>query len=131
LETLERLLAAAGFDLAVQPLAGFRLANGEPGHPIWVPNHLPQSPTERALATAQMPLTVNWAQPDRVFSLADRTDRSRLHEMVLSEGQPEDIRSYIDGTLLRALWPALVLPQTVRCACASMVNEVLDTRHPR
>lgn len=140
LETLERLLDAAGFRLEVQPRIEFTPAAGPLRHQIWVPNHLPRLPPERALATVRLPLRLNWSAPDRAFALGERHDRARVYEMVLTEGQPDDIQTYVDGVLLVDLWPELVLPRTVRSAWAHLVDDVLgehegrvvgDPREPR
>ncbi len=125
LETLERLLHAAGFQLEVQPRIEFSPANGPHGAQTWVPNRLPRLSPERALATVTLPLTLNWSQPGRIFALGDRNDRARLYEIVLTEGQPDDIRTYVDGVLLVDLWPDLVLPRTVRGAWAPLVDEAV------
>ncbi len=92
---------------------------------FWVPNHLPRLSSERALATVRLPLTLNWSQPGREFALADCSNRARVYEIVLTEGQPDDIRRYVDGLLLVDLWPDLILPRTVRSAWAPLVDEVL------
>jgi hypothetical protein len=46
----------------------------------------------------------------------DREDRVRAYELVLREGQPEDIRSIVDGALLIDAWPDLVVPAELRRA---------------
>lgn len=125
LETLERLLAGAGFEFDVHPRVEFTQAAGPQGRLIWVPSHLPRLSPDRALAAVRLPLTLNWSQPDRVFSLADRNDRARVYEIVLSEGRPDDVLQYIDGVLLVDLWPDLILLRSVRAAWSRLVDEVL------
>jgi len=68
---------------------------------------------------------LHWSEPGRVFRLADRADRERVYEVVLREGTPADILSYIDGALLVDLWPDLVLPRDVRAAWAPLVAPLL------
>ena len=46
--------------------------------------------------------------------------------MVLREGQPDDIRAYVDGALLGDLWDELVLPGTVRVAWQPAIDAALD-----
>ena len=125
LETLARLLTGAGFELDVHPRVEFSQAAGPKGRLIWVPSHLPRLSPDRALAVVRLPLTLNWSQPDRVFRLADRLDRARVYEIVLNEGQPDDVRRYVDGVLLVDLWPDLILPRSVRAAWSRLVDEVL------
>jgi transcriptional regulator with XRE-family HTH domain len=124
-ETLERLLGAAGFQLEVRPRIEFMLSAGAQRQQVWVPNRLPRLSPERALATVRLPLTLNWSQPGREFALADRNDRARVYEIVLTEGGPEDILRYVDGVLLVDLWPDLVLPSTVRRAWVPLIHHAI------
>jgi transcriptional regulator with XRE-family HTH domain len=128
LDTLERLLAAAGFELDAQPRVEFSEVADARGRSVWVPTRLPQLSPERAFATVRLPLTLNWSQPDRVYRLADRTDRARVYEIVLREGQPQDMLDYVDGALLVDLWPELVLPRNVRAAWQPLVDSVVTAQ---
>jgi hypothetical protein len=38
--------------------------------------------------------------------------RARFYELVLREGSPANVLTYIDGALLVDLWPDIVLPKT-------------------
>jgi transcriptional regulator with XRE-family HTH domain len=121
LRTAQRLLAEAGYALAVDPIVQFNDVQGG-RRAIAVPNGLPRLPLERAIATVALPLSLNWSDPGRVFRLADRADRARVYEVVLREGTPADILSYTDGALLVDLWPDLVLPRDVHAAWAPLVE---------
>lgn len=116
LDTVERLLGRSGYDLDARPRIGFMTVTGARGRAILVPDRLPQLPSDRSLAVVELPLTLNWSQHGRVFRLADRGDRARVYELVLREGDRDDVLRYIDGTLLVDLWPELVLPRDVRAA---------------
>jgi hypothetical protein len=70
------------------------------------------------LDAAAKPLRVRWSGPPRHYDLADRKDRARVYEQVLSEGTDDDVRFYVDVDDLIDLWPDLVLPQHVRVAWA-------------
>jgi hypothetical protein len=48
--------------------------------------------------------------------------RARVYEIVLQEGTPADILTYIDGALLIDLWEDLVLPRGVRSAWAPPIS---------
>ncbi len=78
----------------------------------------------QALAAVELPLTVNWSQPGRVFRLSDRGDRARVYELVLREGSDADVLAYIDGALLVDLWDELVLPRAVRAAWSPLIDQV-------
>jgi hypothetical protein len=105
-----RLLAQAGWDLAAQPHVSFTPQATAHGKPTWVPARLPRLDVGRALAAVELPLHLNWSAPGRVFDLRSRADRARVYEIVLQEGAPADILTYVDGVLLIDLWEDLVLP---------------------
>lgn len=79
-----------------------------------VPDVLPQLPPGQALETVELPLRLNWSEPGRRFDLRNRSDRARLYEIVLREGEAKDILKYMDDTLLVDLWDELVIPKEIR-----------------
>jgi transcriptional regulator with XRE-family HTH domain len=127
-DTLERLLAGAGFELDARPRARFTKVAGRAGRVSWVPDRLPRLSPERAFVTVRLPVRLNWSQPGRNFRLSDRHDRARVYEIMLTEGQPDDLEQYVDGALLVDIWPDLVLPRNVRAAWKPLVNSVLAYR---
>lgn len=122
LQTAARVVAAAGFDLTLTPRIEFRQVAADRGRPIQVPSALPRLPLERALATVELPLHLNWSDRGRRYDLRDRRQRARVYEIVLREGGPDDILTYLDGALLADLWDELVLPHTVRTAWYAVVT---------
>jgi transcriptional regulator with XRE-family HTH domain len=120
--TFARILAQAGWDLAVQPHVSFTQRTSSRGNPTWIPDRLPRLDVTHALAAVELPLHLNWSAPGRVFDLRSRADRARLYEIVLQEGMPADILAYVDGALLVDLWEDLVLPRTVRSAWAPLIS---------
>ena len=126
LDTLMRLLAAAGYELDVRPRIGFATVTGPRGRTVMVPDRLPRLPVEQALAAVRLPLRINWSQPGRILRLADRGDRARVYETVLREGQPVDVLNYVDGALLVDLWDEFVLPHWIRAAWAPLITPGQD-----
>jgi transcriptional regulator with XRE-family HTH domain len=122
LETAARIVGEAGFELAITPRIEFREVTGERGRPLRVPNVLPRLALERAFATVELPLHLNWSDRGRLFDLRDRRQRARVYELVLREGGPEDVIAYVDGALLVDAWEDLVLPAKVRAAWAPVVT---------
>ncbi|MGF7238113.1 MAG: helix-turn-helix transcriptional regulator [Frankia sp.] len=114
LETAARVLAAAGFQLDIVPMPSFALVVDGRGRPFAVPDRLARLPVGQALAQVCLPIHLGWSDPDRVYDLADPQQRHRLYEIVLREGQPNDILTYIDGALLLDAWPHVVLPARIR-----------------
>jgi transcriptional regulator with XRE-family HTH domain len=123
LQTAVRILAAAGFELAAEPIITFAEHATSRGRSVVVPSHLPRLDPDRALATVTLPLHLNWSQPGQVFAMRDRHERARVYEIVLREGTADDLLTYIDGVLLVELWIDLVLPGDVRSAWAPVIEQ--------
>ena len=62
----------------------------------------------------QLPLRLDWTE--RVeFHLDDPAERNVMYERVIREAtRPEDLRSYLNATVLRETWRQLFLPARVR-----------------
>jgi len=114
LDTAERLLAVAGYELTLQHRIKFSEVKMPRGRRIHVPNRLWQLNPVDAFRTVQLPLSVNWSNPGKEFDLSIRRQRARLYEIVIREGMPKDILKFIDGSLLIDLWQEIVLPQLIR-----------------
>ncbi len=128
LDTAQRILRQAGFDLSFSPHIEFREVVLERGRPVQVPNALPRLPLEQALATVELPLHLNWSDRGRRYDLRDRQQRARVYEIVLREGGPDDVLSYVDGALLVDLWGELVLPSAIRDAWSAVVRSPVYER---
>lgn len=122
LETVERLLGEAGFEVEAVPRIEFVDVPSSRGRVYQVPTSLPRLPVVDALATVVLPLELNWSSPGQEFRLSDRVERARLYEIVVREGRPEDVLRYIDGALLVDVWPELVVPRDIRAAWESVVD---------
>lgn len=123
LATAARILAAAGYQLAATPTISFTEQSTGRGRPVLVPSHLPRLDPSHALAAVTLPLHLNWSEPGRTFDLRDRRQRARVYEIVLREGAPDDLLTYIDGVLLTDLWPDLVLPRDIRAAWTPLIEQ--------
>jgi transcriptional regulator with XRE-family HTH domain len=114
LDTAERLLAVAGYELTLQHRIKFSEVKMPRGRRIHVPDRLWQLNPVDAFRTVQLPLSVNWSNPGKEFDLSVRRQRARLYEIVIREGMPKDILKFIDGSLLIDSWQEIVLPQAIR-----------------
>lgn len=121
LETAARILAAAGQELTATPQVNFVERGLSRGRVALVPTSLPRLPLRQALATVTLPLHLNWTQPNRAFELANRDQRARAYEIVIREGTPQDVLTYIDGALLVDGWSSLVLPRDLRAAWREVI----------
>ena len=125
LDTAERLLSASGFDLDMRRRMTFHPVTVARGRVYQVPDQLHSLPTHQALATVELPLSLNWSQPGRAYRLRDRSERARVYEAVLREGGPQDVLTYVDGVLLVDLWDELVLPRDLRAAWGPLIAEMV------
>ena len=121
--TVERLLDRAGFTLNAEPHVTFSEVVPPRGRPFFVADRLWRLPIKEAFAEVVLPLGLNWSQPGKSFALGDRRQRARCYEVVLREGMPSDLLSFVDGALLIDVWPELVLPREIRGAWQPTIHE--------
>lgn len=126
LATATRILAAAGYELTATPTITFIEQPTRHGRAVLVPSHLPRLDPAEALATVALPLHLNWSNPGRTYDLSDRRQRARVYEIVLREGAPDDLLTYVDGVLLTDLWLDLVLPRDIRAAWDPLVAKTSE-----
>ena len=71
---------------------------------------------DKASGCIELPLHLAWSEPRRSYDLAKKYDRRRVYEQVMSEGDADEVRYYVQASELLALWDELVLPRHVRVA---------------
>ncbi|MBU6214125.1 MAG: helix-turn-helix domain-containing protein [Actinomycetales bacterium] len=126
LDTVERLLAKTGHELAIVPARAYTWHKVGRGRPFAVPSALPRLPIDRAFATVTLPLSVDWSEPRRAYNLRDRQDRIRVYQLVLREGGPVDIDAAVDGALLIDVWDDVMLPKEIRVAWSELIERALN-----
>lgn len=94
------------------------------GEPFVVPDRLWRLDTAMAFATLTRPQHLHWSGPSRPYNLRDRRYRARVYEIVLREGEGDDLLAYLDGALLVDLWDDLVIPRAIRSAWEPLICEV-------
>ena len=73
----------------------------------------------------RLPLRIYWTGPDPESVEWDTSrveDRRWLYEVVLREGDLDDVRALVDGRELVAVWEDLVLPPWLRAAWDPLVR---------
>lgn len=125
LATAERILEVAGFSLSLDPAIEFTEHFTNERRPFYVANRLWRLPVEQALATVVLPIHLNWSTTGQEFDLRNRRQRLHCYEIVLREGNGNDIVKYIDGVLLSDLWPDIFLPRIIKTAWAVLIEENL------
>jgi transcriptional regulator with XRE-family HTH domain len=125
LDTAERIVREAGFELTVSPRLAWRTIRTRHRRVASVPDRLPSLDPADALAVLELPLHLDWSRPDRHVDLRDPQQRARCYESVLREGTPEDIAGIVDGAFLVDLFDDLVLPAQIRLAWEETVEATL------
>lgn len=124
--TLARLLEACGFRLVIdlEPASrpGRTGRESAVARPPAIPDDLDDT-TDKASGVVELPLRVQWSGPRRSYDLDHRADRKRVYELVLREGTEDDVRRFVRLAHLEDLWDELVLPENVRRAWESQLNE--------
>ncbi len=123
LETLERVLGAAGHHLEVVRSPRWAEVPAGRGRVAYVPDELSRLATGDAIATVVLPLHIDWSSRDRTVDLARRGPRLRVYEAILREGRRADIERYVDGALLVDGWDDLVLPRPIRAAWQPVIDK--------
>lgn len=123
LSTAERILNVAGFALSLDPAIEFTEHTTNMGRPFYVANRLWRIPIEKALATVELPLHLNWSSRGEKFNLSDRRQRMHCYETVLREGDGRDILTYVDGALLADLWSEIYTVREIKKAWNPIIEE--------
>ena len=119
-ETVERLIRASGFTLRIEVGRTWRTV-GSGRKTVSVPSSLPRLEPVEAFACVQLPHHVAWSGQGG-FNLALRSERGKAYEILLAEGLPEDIATFVDGALLVDLWDDLFLPRHVKTAWQPLID---------
>ncbi len=114
LETVERLIEVAGYELTLQHRIKFSKIQMPRGRSIFVPEKLWRLDLRTVFEPVTLPISLNWSRPGHEYDVRDRHQRARLYEVVIREGMPKDLLKFIDGALLIDSWDELVLPRQVR-----------------
>jgi len=115
LDVAERLMQAAGADLGMVTTVVWEV-DFLPGlKAFWYPDRLWRVEVPGCFDRVRMPDLVGHTEQDE-WDLRDRTDRRRLYENLLAEGDQHMIMRWVDGALLVDVWIELVLPAKIRAA---------------
>ena len=115
LDVAERLMQAAGADLGMVTTVVWEV-DFLPGlKAFWYPDRLWRVEVPGCFDRVRMPDLVGRTEQDE-WDLRDRTDRRRLYENLLAEGDQQMIMRWVDGALLVDVWTELVLPAKIRAA---------------
>lgn len=84
------------------------------GRAFYVADELWRIPPRRALATLVDPGAASASRPSLSFDLRDRQQRGQCYEILLVDGSPDELETWVDGLFLAELWDDLMMPRTIR-----------------
>lgn len=87
---------------------------GPDSRPVEIPDNLFTGDFKKASGIIRLPNHIFWSGDPLDFDLTILRDRVRVYELVLTEGNSDDIRFYVVPDELVKLWPRIFLPTYVR-----------------
>jgi hypothetical protein len=87
---------------------------GPESRPVEIPDDLFTGDFVKASCVIHLPNHIFWSGEPLDFDLSNLRDRVRVYELVLTEGNSDDIRFYVNPEELVKLWPRIFLPTYVR-----------------
>jgi hypothetical protein len=96
---------------------------GPASRPVAIPQDFDAAHDLKVDGVVELPIHIWWSEPPRSFDLRCPKDRARVYELVLTEGDTEDVRRFVRLDVLLALWRELTLPTHVRVAWQAWFSE--------
>ena len=121
----ERILEAAGYELALVTKVRFDRHVSPGVYPFWVPDRLWRGRLPECFVKVHLNDDTRF-RGTRRFGLRKRPQRRRMYEMLLRRGHPEELIDWVDGALLVDLWDELTVPHVVRQAWTPVVDAAGD-----
>ena len=133
LEVLERLLDAAGAELAVKPVVFFDYQDDPEIGSFAVPDRLWSVPGPDCFARVRVLQYIFHTDDNKVWDLSDPTERIEYYELALVQGLDQMLLDSVDGVLLIQAWPHMHLPDVVRKAWQPVIDAATaaQDRQPR
>ncbi len=100
---------------------------GPAARPVAVPKGFDGIGGTKARGLIELPIHIWWSEPTRTFDMGSDKDRRRVYELVLTEGDEDDVRFYVQFDDLKVDWLVLFLPQHVRSAWESKYPQLLSS----
>lgn len=91
--------------------------------PVAIPDDIDDPMISKASGEVELPHNVRWSPPFRSYDLDDLADRLSVYAQVMTEGNEDDVRRFIDPAEVVRLWDELVLSPHVREAWESWLTE--------
>lgn len=89
-------------------------ALGPASRPVSIPDDLTSSSQSTLKGIVVLPNHIRWTPPILEYDLSRVVDRVRVYELVMCEGNEDDVRRFINVDDLVQLWDRIYLPEYVR-----------------
>ena len=73
----------------------YREGKGGVTRPVAFPEDIADPTIPKESGIVELPLHIHWWEPFRTYDLDDQLDRETVYREVLTEGTPDDVRTYI------------------------------------
>lgn len=128
----ERIVNAAGWNIALQPRVSFTEHPAPPGFrfPFTVPDRLWRLEAPACFRTIKFFDLIDDDNDKYWWDLFDRADRKFVYERLLTYGDESSLALYLDGALLIDLWSEMEVPEPMRTHWAAVVEATLHKPIP-
>lgn len=132
LAVAERIVNAAGWNIALQPRISFTEHPAPPGFrfPFTVPDRLWRLEAPACFRTIKFFDLIDEDNDKFWWDLSVRADRKLVYERLLTYGSEATLVLYLDGALLIDLWNEMEVPEPMRTHWAAVVEATLQIRIP-
>ena len=132
LAVAERIVNAAGWNIALQPRVSFTEHPAPPGFrfPFTVPDRLWRLEAPACFRTIKFFDLLDEDNDKFWWDLSIRADRKLVYERLLTYGTGATLRLYLDAALLIDLWPEMDVPEPMRTQWAAVIDATLQERIP-
>jgi transcriptional regulator with XRE-family HTH domain len=132
LAVAERIVNAAGWNIALQPRVSFTQHPAPPGFrfPFTVPDRLWRLEAPACFRTIKF-FDLTEEDNDKFWwDLSIRADRKLVYERLLTYGDEGNLRIYLDAALLIDLWPEMNVPEPMRTHWAAVIDSTVRAPVP-
>lgn len=124
LAVAERIVNAAGWNIALQPRVSFTEHPAPPGFrfPFTVPDRLWRLEAPACFRSIKFFDLIGDDNDKFWWDLSDRADRKLVYERLLTYGDEPSLIHYLDGALLIDLWSEMEVPEPMRTHWAAVIE---------
>lgn len=132
LAVAERIVNAAGWNIALQPRVSFTEHPPPPGFrfPFTIPDRLWRLEAPACFRTIKFFDLIDEDNDKFWWDLSIRADRKLVYERLLTYGDEGHLRLYLDPALLIDLWPEMNVPEPMRTRWAAVIDATLHAPIP-